>query len=78
LFAEDCSRTLTTLHGRLDLPELAHLMDEFPMMPLASISHAQRALIPRANWHGTVHHGLPLHLHVCGDGRGGYLAFLGR
>ncbi len=78
LFAEDWARTLTTLHGRLDLPDLPPLLREFPMMPLASISQAQRTPVPWANWHGTVHHGLPAALHRCGSGRGGYLAFLGR
>lgn len=47
-------------------------------MPLISISDAQRAPVPWANWQGTVHHGLPLDLHSCGTGQGGYLAFLGR
>ena len=71
-------KTLTTLHGRLDLPDLPIAMRTFSMMPLASISDAQRAPMPWANWHGTVLHGLPLDLHRCGDGGGGYLAFLGR
>jgi glycosyltransferase involved in cell wall biosynthesis len=69
---------LTTLHGRLDLPELVPLYREFPEAPVVSISHAQRAPIPFANWVGMVHHGLPRALHRPRDGKGGYLAFLGR
>jgi glycosyltransferase involved in cell wall biosynthesis len=78
LFAASCGRTLTTLHGRLDLPDLAPLMREFAMMPLVSISNAQRAPLSWANWYGTVHHGLPPDLYTQGQGKGGYLAFLGR
>ena len=48
------------------------------MMPLVSISDAQRAPMPWANWHGTVYHGLPPDLFSLGRGEGGYLAFLGR
>ena len=69
---------LTTLHGRLDLPELQPLYDEFGEMPLASISDAQRRPVPQANWVGTVYHGLPLDLLTFYPGPGEYLAFLGR
>ena len=51
---------------------------EFPMMPLVSISDAQRAPVPWASWQGTVHHGLPTDLYLAGRGDGGYLAFIGR
>ena len=78
LFADRSERTLTTLHGRLDLPDLPIIMREFSMMPLASISEAQREPMAWANWHGTVLHGLPPDLLRFGDGSGGYLAFLGR
>lgn len=78
-FLAQCrDKTVTTLHGRLDLPELAAMYREFPMMPLVSISTAQRAPLAWANWLGTVYHGLPRSLHQTGDGTGGYLAFLGR
>src|SRR5438105_7293151 len=50
---------LTTLHGRLDLPDLVPLYQEFREMPVVSISDAQRRPLPFANWQGTVHHGLP-------------------
>lgn len=49
---------LTTLHGRLDLPDLAPLFREFADLPLVSISNAQRAPLPWPNWIDTVYHGL--------------------
>jgi glycosyltransferase involved in cell wall biosynthesis len=78
IFAPLWSKTLTTTHGRLDLPDLSPLFREFPMMPLVSISNAQRAPMPWANWCGTVHHGIPGDLYALGRGDGGYLAFIGR
>src|ERR1700720_592827 len=57
LLADCWDKTLTTLHGRLDLPDLPVIMREFAMMPLVSISAAQRAPLPWANWHGRVLHG---------------------
>ena len=70
--------SVTTLHGRLDLPELPSFFTEFPELPLISISNAQRAPVPWANWVATVHHGLPRGLYHQGPGSGNYLAFLGR
>ena len=78
LFADSWANTLTTLHGRLDLPDLPLMMRSFPQMPLVSISDAQRRPMAWANWHATVHHGLPADLHRLRGGGGGYLAFLGR
>ncbi len=79
LFRTEAGRTLTTMHGRLDLTDHMPFYAHFPEMPLASISDAQRAPLPRANFVATVHHGLPLDLHTPTDQpRGGYLAFLGR
>jgi glycosyltransferase involved in cell wall biosynthesis len=79
LFGAHCGKTLTTLHGRLDLPDLPPLLHEFAMMPLASISNAQRAPVAWANWYATVYHGLPTtNLYTLGCGDGGYLAFIGR
>jgi glycosyltransferase involved in cell wall biosynthesis len=78
LFAQQWSKTLTTLHGRLDLPDLPPIWREFAMMPLVSISNAQRLPMPWANWYGTVYHGLPSSLYAGGCGDGGYLAFIGR
>jgi glycosyltransferase involved in cell wall biosynthesis len=69
---------VTTLHGRLDLPELQAVYDEFADMPVISISNAQRAPLPQANWLGTVHHGLPASLYRFSPRGRGYFAFLGR
>jgi glycosyltransferase involved in cell wall biosynthesis len=78
IFNETATRTVTTLHGRQDLPDLHQLYRGFPDMPLVSISNAQRAPIPDANFVGTVYHGLPRDLTLTLVPRGGYLAFLGR
>jgi glycosyltransferase involved in cell wall biosynthesis len=69
---------LTTLHGRLNLPDLPPLYQKFPDMPVISISDNQRAPLPMANWFGTVYHGLPLDLYSYGEGKGDYMAFIGR
>jgi glycosyltransferase involved in cell wall biosynthesis len=69
---------VTTLHGRLDIPDLAPLYREFSEMPVVSISAAQRKPLPWVNWQGTVYHGLPPDLYRFHQGMGNYLAFLGR
>ncbi len=69
---------VTTLHGRLDLPELEPIFREFSEMPLVSISASQRRPLPWANWAGTIHHGLPRNLYNFHPKSEGYLAFLGR
>ena len=69
---------VTTLHGRLDLPDLAPLYQHFEKQPLVSISQAQRRPIARAHWIGNVHHGLPVNLYRPQFSQGEYLAFLGR
>ncbi len=69
---------VTTLHGRLDLPELEPVFREFIEMPLVSISASQRRPLPWANWAGTIHHGLPRNLYNFHPKSEGYLAFLGR
>ncbi|HEY1024021.1 MAG TPA: glycosyltransferase family 4 protein [Sphingobacteriaceae bacterium] len=69
---------VTTLHGRLDIPELQGIYRRFILQRVISISMSQRAPLPRANWLGTVHHGLPRSLFRMGTGKGGYLAFIGR
>jgi glycosyltransferase involved in cell wall biosynthesis len=78
LFRGMAHKTLTTLHGRQDLPELPDIYRAFPHMPLVSISNHQRLPVPPVNWMGTVYHGLPNTLLKEGRGEGGYLAFLGR
>jgi glycosyltransferase involved in cell wall biosynthesis len=79
LFSRQRTPFLTTLHGRLDLPEIRPIFDRFPGVPLVSISDDQRRGLPHANFVRTVHHGLPARLlePLPGIGRD-YLAFLGR
>jgi hypothetical protein len=70
---------LTTLHGRLDLPDLTPFYSAFPELPLVSISDAQRQPMPPVNWISTVYHGLPKELLPFKERpEPGYLAFLGR
>jgi glycosyltransferase involved in cell wall biosynthesis len=69
---------LTTLHGRLDIPDLVPLYKEFVDMPLVSISNSQREPLPWVQWIGNVYHGLPEYLYCFHERPGSYLAFLGR
>jgi glycosyltransferase involved in cell wall biosynthesis len=69
---------VTTLHGRLDMSDLAPLYEQFRGIPVISISNAQREPLPWANWQGTIYHGLPENLFHFRPNRGSYLAFLGR
>ena len=69
---------LTTLHGRLDFPEVEMVHRHYPSIPLVSISNDQRKPLPRANWQGTVYHGLPLDLYSFREHPDEYLLFLGR
>ena len=78
LFSRQSTPFLTTLHGRLDLPELRPIYDSFPDVPLVSISDAQRVPLPDANFVATVHHGLPEDLLTPRRSTPDYLAFLGR
>lgn len=71
-------RQLSTLHGRLDIPDLVPVYREYGDMPLASISNAQRQPLSWANWKDTVYHGLPDDLFRLQEKPGDYLAFLGR
>lgn len=77
--ARRCKRpTVTTLHGRLDLPDLVPLYRHFSDQPVISISHNQRKPLPWANWRATVHHGLPRDLYSFHARPGNYFAFIGR
>ena len=79
LFRSSATNTLTTLHGRLDLPFLVPAFSEFPEMPLVSISDDQRKPVAWANWISTVYHGLPNDLLRYRESPSlDYLAFLGR
>ncbi|GIX31747.1 MAG: hypothetical protein KatS3mg124_2219 [Porticoccaceae bacterium] len=70
--------TLFTLHGRLDLPDLASLYRLHPQVPLVSISESQRAPLRGVHWAATIHHGLPRDLYEFSPRGGEALVFLGR
>jgi glycosyltransferase involved in cell wall biosynthesis len=77
-FEDVAEKTVTTLHGRLDIKDLEAVYRRWRRFPLASISHDQRRPLPLANWAATVHHGIDQdHYRFSARGRG-YLAFLGR
>ena len=79
LFADIASRTLTTLHGRLDLKDLPAAYRRWSRFPMVSISDHQRRPLRFANWAGTVHHGMPPSLYRFSPAaNGNYIAFLGR
>ena len=78
LFGRQRTPFVTTLHGRLDIPELQPVFDAFSHVPIVSISNAQRRPLPQAHYVGTVYHGLPERLLTPQPLRQEYLAFLGR
>jgi glycosyltransferase involved in cell wall biosynthesis len=78
LFARGTTPFLTTLHGRLDLPEHRHLFATFGSAPIVSISDAQRLPVPDAGWVRTIHHGLPERSLMPQPVKPSYFAFLGR
>jgi glycosyltransferase involved in cell wall biosynthesis len=78
LFSRQRVPFVTTLHGRLDLPELSPVFDVFDQVPVISISNSQRGPLPQANFIATVLHGLPEKLLMPTGAKPEYLAFLGR
>lgn len=79
LFQDMSHKVVTTLHNRLDLPDVHPVFRAFPHMPLISISESQRhPMPPEANWLATVHHGLPPSLYPFNPTGGDYLVFVGR
>jgi glycosyltransferase involved in cell wall biosynthesis len=78
LFTRQPTPFVTTLHGRLDLPEQQPVFSAFPNVSLVSISNSQRRPLPQAKWAATVHHGLPEDLLAPQPVEPAYLAFLGR
>lgn len=78
LFSRQPTPFLTTLHGRLDLPEHQPVFTTFSDIPVISISNAQRRPVPQANWTRTIYHGLPEKLLMPQKATPGYLAVLGR
>ena len=77
-FARHADKTITTLHGRLDLKDLPPVYERWPEFGLVSISDDQRRPLPLANWKATVHHGMPGELYRFSPEARGYLAVLGR
>jgi glycosyltransferase involved in cell wall biosynthesis len=78
LFMRQSTPFVTTMHGRLDLPEHQPVFDEFSSVPVVSISNAQRRALPQGNWVRTVYHGLPVDLLRPRPIKPSYFAFLGR
>ena len=78
LFSRQPTPFLTTLHGRLDLPEHQPVFHTFAKIPVISISNAQRRPVPQANWIRTIHHGIPEQLLTPRAVTPSYLAVLGR
>jgi glycosyltransferase involved in cell wall biosynthesis len=79
LFQDMAHKCITTLHGRLDLPDYHPIYRAFPHMPLVSISNSQRLPMPcNVNWLATIPHGLPVTNIPFHPEPGDYLAFLGR
>src|ERR1700743_1722243 len=78
LFYRQPTPFLTTLHGRLDLPEHQPVFNTFSKVPVISISNGQRRPVPQANWVRTIHHGLPQNLLTPQPAKQEYLAVLGR
>ena len=77
-FRDLADKTITTLHGRLDLKDLPEVYERWPEFGLVSISDDQRRPLPHANWKATVQHGMPGDLYRFSPTSQGYLAFLGR
>lgn len=77
-FSRCADKTVTTLHGRLDLKDLPEVYERWGEFGLVSISDDQRRPLPLANWKATVHHGMPGGLYRFSPKSDGYLAFLGR
>ena len=79
MFQDMPHKLVTTLHGRLDVPDYYPVFEEYPHMPLISISDSQRGpMVPDVNWAATVYHGLPKDVATYNPKGGDYLAFLGR
>jgi glycosyltransferase involved in cell wall biosynthesis len=78
MFMDMAQRTVTTLHGRLDLKDLAPVYERWPQFPMVSISDDQRKPLPGVNWAATVQHGMRTDIYDFRANTDGYLAFLGR
>ena len=69
---------VTTMHGRLDLPDLPPIVGAYRDLALVSISDSQRAPLPWANWAATVYNGIDLGPYAFHGRHGSYFAFIGR
>lgn len=79
MFQSLAHKCVTTLHGRIDMPQFAPLCRAFPTMPLVTISEHQKSTAnANLNWAATIYHGMPAELFTHSDKPGRYLAFLGR
>ena len=78
MFGRHADKTLTTLHGRLDMKDIGGVYARWPQFSLVSISDDQRRPLPFANYAATVHHGMPAELYAHAPKSAGYFAFLGR
>ena len=79
LFDDIAHKCVTTMHGRLDVPDFMPVYHAYPGMPLVSISDHQRSPMPEtANWLATIHHGLGSHICPFDAVPDNYVAFLGR
>jgi len=78
IFSRQPTPFITTMHGRLDLPEHQTVFNCFGSVPVISISDAQRQPLPQAHWLKTIYHGLPAALLKPRPMRPSYLAVLGR
>ena len=72
------STVVATLHGRTDTDPLAGALRANRDASVIAVSDSQRSFVPEANWIATIYHGLPLESSPAGEGRGGYLLFVGR
>ncbi|MEA2529704.1 MAG: hypothetical protein QOG89_1348 [Thermomicrobiales bacterium] len=70
--------TVTTTHGRLDLPEIQRIYSSFGEHRLVSISRDQRSWMRHLNWIKTVYHALDIDNFHFRPEPGDYLVFLGR
>jgi glycosyltransferase involved in cell wall biosynthesis len=79
VFEHEAHKTVTTLHGRLDLADLESAYQHWPQFGLVSISDHQRTPMPFVNWLATIPHGMPVEQFAFrARPQPGYLAFMGR
>ncbi len=69
---------VTTLHGRLDHPDLVAAYSSFPECSYVSISDCQADFLKSITWERTIYHGINVNDFVFHKNPGKYLAFLGR